>query len=87
MADYRYVYGAAMRRWILHTLSEYADYPTISEPDAVRLCEQQATLRVGNALHANERKLIAEATRDVIVNRETKRMRAEWLEDYRESAQ
>jgi hypothetical protein len=86
MPDYRYVMGAPMRRWVLWTLNEQADYHTVSEADAVRICEQQGLLQVGKGLHGNEKKLIAEAVRDVVVNRETRARNAEWLEDYREGA-
>jgi hypothetical protein len=81
MSDYRYAYTTAMRRWVLATLSEHADYNTISEDESLRVCEQQARLLVGSALHANERRLLVEAVRDVIVVREAKARNSEWLSD------
>ena len=85
MPDYRYAYNTAMRRWVLATLSEHADYNTISEDESLRVCEQQARLLVGSALHANERRLLVEAVRDVIVVREAKARNLEWLEDFQSS--
>ena len=82
MPEYRFAYATAMRRWVLYTLSEHGDYHTISESAAVDACETQARLLVGSALHANERRLLVEAVRDVIVVREAKARRDEWLDDY-----